>query len=59
MLLSAAYCLKALEIKCGSPSAPAAAPSAPAADHSVPAPSPLAAPPWSELACVGFVFVSF
>ncbi len=50
MLLSAAYCLKALEIKCGSPSAPA---------RSAPAPSPPAAPPWSEFVCVGFVFVSF
>ena len=52
MLLSAVYCLKALEIKCGSPSAPAPA-------RSAPAPSPPAAPPWSELVCVGFVFVSF
>ncbi len=57
MLLSAAYCLKALEIKCGSHSAPAPARSAPA--RSAPAPSPPAAPPWSELVCVGFVFVSF
>jgi hypothetical protein len=51
MLLSVIFCLKALEIKCESPFAPAPAPSAPS--------PPAAAPPWTECLCVSALLLSF